>query len=108
MKKTLVRYKVKAGLVEENERLVKEVYKQLEQENMIGFHYCTLKLPEGTFIHVAFSDTEADNERFTQLSAFKNFQAGIKERCEEFPVAQAASMVGSHDFFADALASRMD
>lgn len=108
MKKTLVRYKVKAGLVEENERLVQEVYKQLEQENIAGFHYCTLKLPDGTFVHVAFSDTEADNERFTQLPAFKNFQAGIKQRCEELPLAQAASIVGSYDFFADVLASRID
>ena len=36
MKKVLVRYKLKADKVTENENLVKEVYKQLHENNVDG------------------------------------------------------------------------
>ena len=54
MKKLLVRYKVKADRVVENENLVKEVYKQLHENKIDSFHYTTLKLEDGvSFIHIA-------------------------------------------------------
>jgi hypothetical protein len=99
IKKTIARYKVQATKVTENETLVKEVYKQLHQEKIEGFHYSTFKLEDGvTFIHIALSDTDEANKAFTNLQAFKNFQAGIKERCDELPVVSAATEVGSYNF----------
>ncbi|SRR6266542_312594 len=99
MKKILVRYKVMASKVAENETLVKEVYKQLHEAGIEGFHYITLKLADGvSFVHIAFADTEESNEQFTQLPAFKNFQQGIKERCEELPVATPVTQIGSYNF----------
>ena len=99
MKKILVRYKVKADKVTENESLVKEVYKQLGAEKIDGFHYCTLKLEDGvSFIHIAIADTENANAAFGNLKAFKNFQADIKQRCEELPKVSSISIVGAHDF----------
>ncbi|PSL44328.1 hypothetical protein CLV51_106194 [Chitinophaga niastensis] len=99
MKKVLVRYKVKADKVTENETLVKEVYKQLNENKIDGFHYCTFKLGDGvSFVHIAFADTEEANTAFSNLPAFKNFQANIKDRCEELPVASPVTIIGSSDF----------
>jgi hypothetical protein len=99
MKKILVRYKVKADQVAENESLVREVYKQLHETKIDGFHYTTLKLADGvSFIHIAFADTEEANTEFNKLSAFKNFQANIKDRCEEVPVANQITVIGSYNF----------
>jgi hypothetical protein len=99
MKKLLIRYKVKADRVAENENLVKEVYKQLHERNIDGFHYTTIKLEDGvSFIHIAFVDKEEANAAFNQLPAFKNFQANIKDRCEELPVVNQITVIGSYNF----------
>ena len=99
MKKLLVRYKVKVDKVVENETLVKEVYKQLHENNIDGFHYTTVKLEDGvSFIHIAFVDTDEANTAFNQLPAFRNFQANIKDRCEELPVVNQITVIGSYNF----------
>ena len=99
MKKVLVRYKLKEASVAENERLVKAVYKELQEANLQGFHYITLKQSDGvSFVHMAFADSEEINHTFSSLPAFKNFQAGIKERCEEIPVVGAVEEIGSYNF----------
>ena len=99
MKTVLVRYKVKADKVAENEALVKEVYKQLHEKNLEGFHYSTLKLGDGvSFVHIAVADNEQVNATFSNLPAFKNFQAGIKDRCDELPVAVPFTAIGAYDF----------
>src|ERR1700730_338484 len=99
MKKVLVRYKVKANKVAENENLVKEVYRQLHEKKLNGFHYSTFKLGDGvSFVHIAFSDTEEARTEFSSLPAFRNFQANIKERCEEPPVVNEISVIGSYNF----------
>ena len=99
MKKVLVRYKVKAAKVAENESLVKEVYKQLHEKNIEGFRYCTFKLADGlSFVHIAFSDNEQANSAFSNLPAFKNFQENIKDRCDELPVVSPITVIGSHNF----------
>ena len=100
MKKVLVRYKVNTGKVTENEILVKEVYKELHETKVDGFHYATFKLADGvSFVHIAFADTEKANTEFNNLPAFKNFQANIKDRCEEPPVVtQLMEIIGSYNF----------
>ncbi|MEJ7681895.1 MAG: hypothetical protein WKG06_29405 [Segetibacter sp.] len=47
MEKVIVRYKLKPDRVEENEQLVKEVYKQLHLEAPEDFSYATYKLQDG-------------------------------------------------------------
>jgi hypothetical protein len=99
MKKILVRYKLKAEKVKENEILVKKVYEQLHEKKIEGFHYCTLKLADGvSFIHIALADTEEANATFSHLPAFKNFQENIRDRCEELPVVNAITVIGAYDF----------
>jgi hypothetical protein len=99
MKKIMVRYKLKADKISENETLVKEVYKQLHEKKLEGFHYCTFKLADGvSFVHIAFADNEHVNSVFNHLPAFKNFQANIKERCDELPVVNEVTITGAYNF----------
>jgi hypothetical protein len=99
MKNTVVRYKLWPGRVAENEELVKAVYLQLHELKPAGVHYATFKLQDGvTFQHVASFDTEDAHIVFRGLSAFKTFQADVKDRCEVQPVAVGAELVGSFGF----------
>ena len=96
MKKVIVIYKVNAGRAEENEQLVKEVYKELKAQKPGDFEYATYKLPDGlTFIHVAIQHSEGANP-LAGLQAFKNFQANIADRCDEQPVVHHVTEIGSY------------
>jgi len=98
MEKVIVHYKVKPGWAEENEKLVRAVYLQLHEESPPGFSYATYKLADGhTFVHVAIYPGEGKSP-LTGLAAFKTFQAGITERCEEQPVVNQAMEIGSYSF----------
>ena len=93
MRRVMVRYKVKPEQVARNEELVRAVYAELHRVEPDGLRYATFKLPDGvTFIHLA--DTDGDNP-LTELAAFKAFQAGVRERCDEPPVVSELSEVGS-------------
>jgi hypothetical protein len=95
MERVIVRYKLKAGRVEENEQLVREVYKQLSHETPENFKYATYKLEDGlTFIHVAMH--ESGKNPLPGLAAFKNFQLGIKDRCAELPEVNHVTEIGSY------------
>jgi len=98
MKNVIVRYKLKPGKVEENELLVKEVYKQLHQQGPGDFSYATYKSEDGlTFIHVSSFESEGKSP-LPGLPAFKNFQAGIKDRCDALPVVDHVTEIGSYGF----------
>jgi hypothetical protein len=99
MRKNLVRYRVKPNEVAENERLVKEVYKQLHHSKIEGFHYATFKMPDGvSFVHIALADNDDAHKAFGNLSAFKDFQSNIKDRCDELPVVSLVTEIGSYNF----------
>ena len=49
-----------------------------------------------TFVHITKS--ERDPSPILEVRAFGEFQAGIRERCDEPPVAQAFAEVGSYRF----------
>ena len=94
MRRVMVRYKVKPEQVARNEELVRSVYKELHRLEPDGLRYATFKLPDGvTFIHLA--DTGGAGNPLTELAAFKAFQAGVRERCDEPPVVSELSDVGS-------------
>jgi hypothetical protein len=99
MKKLIVRYRIKPEKVAENETLVEDVYRQLHEANIEGFHYTTFKLADGvSFIHMAFAESEGANTAFANLPAFKKFQAGIKGRCDELPVVSPLTILGAYKF----------
>jgi hypothetical protein len=93
----VVRYRTKPERAEENQRLVENVFAELDQMGATGFAYASFRLEDGvSFVHVV---VEEDGERSTSLAdvpAFRAFQAGIADRCEEQPVARQATLVGAH------------
>ena len=55
----MVRYKIKADRVAENERYITSVFEQLEREKPPGLRYASFKLEDGvSFMHVALVETE--------------------------------------------------
>ena len=59
--------------------------------------YATLRLDDQvTFVHI--TQSERDPSPILEVKAFGEFQAGIRERCDEPPVAQAFTEVGSYRF----------
>jgi radical SAM superfamily enzyme with C-terminal helix-hairpin-helix motif len=92
----IVRYKTKPETAQENERLIQQVFQELQAKSPQGVRYLALKLGDGTFIH--FSTVEAEDEAspIPQLEAFRSFQSGIKERCVEPPQSSAVTIVGNY------------
>ncbi len=96
----MVRYKVKADCAEENVRLIKAVFAQLETDSPQSVRYATFKLPDGvSFMHIAKIDTTDGSNPLVTLDAFKQFSGAIKDRCEEPPVTTALETVGSYRAF---------
>jgi hypothetical protein len=98
MRTVMVRYRVKPDRVAENEELVRAVYEELRLSAPEGLRYGTFKCEDGvTFVHIA--EMEEGGNPLAELDAFKAFQAGIGERCEEQPASTQLSEVGSFHFF---------
>ena len=97
MSKTIVRYKVKPGMVDENEKLVRTVYAELAEVKPANFSYATYKLEDGvSFVHIA-EFTGQGKGPLSGIAAFAVFQQGIKDRCEELPVVSQGAEIGSYN-----------
>jgi hypothetical protein len=97
MRQVMVRYKVKPERVAENEALVREVYEELARVKPDGLHYATFRLEDGvSFAHLAVT-ADASNP-LPELEAFRRFQEGIVDRCDEPPIVTRLSEVGSFRF----------
>jgi hypothetical protein len=93
---TIARYTVKPGREEENAELVRAVYRELAQLAPAGFTYATYRVDDGrTFVHVAEREDDAPAP-LPELAAFRDFQAGIGERCEWGPEVGSAEIVGRY------------
>ena len=96
MRIVMVRYRVKPDRVQENERLVGDVYEELGEVQPDGFRYATFKLDDGaSFMHLAVQGDGVENP-LPQLAAFARFQADIADRCEQPPVVTPLEEVGSY------------
>lgn len=98
MSTVVVRYRPSADRADENQRLVEAVFAELAEAEPDGLRYATLRLADGTFVHIA--ETNLDVNPLRSINAFARFQDGIVERCEpgEGPNPQAATLVGSYGF----------
>jgi hypothetical protein len=96
MKQTLIRYRTKPELADKNAELVAGVFAELQAARPEGVRYLSLRLEDDTFIH--FVETTADDggSALPKLAAFQAFQAGIRERCAEPPVARGVRIVGNY------------
>jgi hypothetical protein len=100
MKTVMVRYKTKPDRARENEQYIEKVFQALHENRPAGLRYASFKLSDGvSFVHIASVETTDGSNPLTQTAAFKSFQAGIKDRCEEPPVATDVTELGSYRFF---------
>ena len=97
MKTVTVRYKTKPEFAVENEALIARVFEALAKEKPAGLRYQAMREEEGNvFVHVA-SVQEGIDHPLLKLLAFQEFQAGIKQRCEEPPTVLPMKLVGRFD-----------
>jgi hypothetical protein len=95
----VVRYKTKPDQADDNQRLVEDVFAELDAVDAVGFGYASFRLADGvSFVHVVVEEPGEASVSLTDLPAFQRFQAGIGDRCEEQPLAVGATVIGSHRF----------
>ena len=95
--KSLIRYKTKPESADENQRLVEKVYEELAARDPGGIRYATLRLEDGvSFVHIFMTDSDDTPNGLGGIAAFAEFQRELAKRCDELPVAQAATVVGSY------------
>ena len=93
----VVRYRTKPERAEENQQLVEKVFAELDEMNTTGFAYASFRLEDGvSFVHVVVEEDGESSVSLADVAAFREFQAGIADRCEEQPVASGATVVGAH------------
>jgi hypothetical protein len=101
MKRFIVQYKVKRERAQENQDFIKKVFEELHQKAPAGVSYAVFKGLDGvSFLHIVSADPKAGDNPIPQLTAFKAFQAGIRERCAEPPVTTdlEEESIGSYGF----------
>jgi hypothetical protein len=100
VKNFVVRYVVKPEFADENQRLIKRVFERLAETRPAGLRYTSLLLADGvSFVHVLSVETEDGQNPLSSLPEFAEFTKDIKDRCDEPPVAQEATVVGAFGFF---------
>ena len=99
MSTIVVRYRPEPERADENQGLVEAVFTELTETDPGGVRYATLRLADGTFVHIA--EVEADPNPLTANAAFARFQDGIVDRCVdgEGPNPQPATLVGNYRMF---------
>lgn len=99
MRRIMVRYRVKADRVAENEAAVRAVYAELAQARPQGLRYATFRMADGaTFVHIAEHD---DPNPLAQVEAFRRFTASVRDRCEDGPESSELTEIGSYRFSGD-------
>jgi len=101
MRTVIVRYETKPDRADENQRLVEKVFAELAECQPDNFRYAAFRLEDGvSFVHVVNETDDGSNPiPLTDIAAFLEFQREIADRCVVQPVAQGATIVGSHRFF---------
>ncbi|MDH3605594.1 MAG: hypothetical protein OER12_01205 [Acidimicrobiia bacterium] len=96
----VVHYTPKADQADQNQRLVEAVFAELNAADPGGVRYATLRLEDGTFVHIA--QVESDPNPLSAIAAFGAFQKDIQDRCEPGagPDPQPATLVGNYRLFA--------
>lgn len=91
----VVRYRTNPEDAEVNERLIRDVFDELDRVNPSGLDYQVVRLDDGvTFVHVAVLP-EGGNP-LNELASFQAFASGIGERCSDGPAPSDGAVVGSY------------
>src|SRR5215831_14252600 len=97
MPRMLVRYRAKAEKVDENERLIGEVFRELRAKAPKNVRYLVLRLSDGTFYHLV----EDGAKTIPSLEAFAAFRRGGEERRLDEAQQLEATIVGNYRMLAD-------
>jgi len=98
MKSFIVRYKVKVDQVADNVRLVEGIFSEIKNKQPKGVRYATFVAEDGvTFFHIASFDDGVKNP-LPQMDAYRVFQKGLGDRCEEKPSATSLREVAAYNF----------
>ena len=97
MSRMLVRYRARPDKIEENERLIREVFRELQAKAPADVRYLVLRLSDGTFCHLV----EDGAKMIPSLDAFAAFRRGGEERRLDEPQQLEASVVGNYRMLAD-------
>jgi hypothetical protein len=97
MSPMLVRYRVKPEKIEENARLIREVFRELRARAPRDARYLVLKLSDGTFCHLV----EDGSKTVSGLEAFAAFRRGGEERRLDEPQQLEAAIVGNYRMLAE-------
>ena len=93
----LIRYRVKPEKIEENQRLIEDVFRELHAKSPKDARYLVLKLSDGTFCHLIEDTTKT----IPNLDAFAAFRRGGEERRLDEPQQSEATIVGNYRMLAD-------
>lgn len=94
----LVRYETHADAAAENQRLVEQVFRELNESAPPGLRYAAFRLADGvSFAHVALLET--DDNPLSRSAAFAEFQRGAADRMVGPPVFTDATVIGSYLLF---------
>jgi hypothetical protein len=98
MQTRVIRYRTKPESTDENEQLVAAVYAELHERRPPDMGYLTVRLPDGTFIHIHEDRTGGGTSGLTGLEAFGRFVSGVDGRCIDKPAPVEGTIVGSYGF----------
>jgi len=99
MQQDLIRYRTRPERADVNEQLIRAVYEELREIEPDGLSYATFLLADQvTFLHLV--RTERAPSPLLAVRAFGVFQAGIADRCDQLPVREQLSTIGSYRMFA--------
>ncbi len=91
----VVQYQTRPEAADENERIVREVFAELNATNPGGLRYVSLRLGDGvTFVHIGIVEGEVNPLGDTK--AFQEFQQTIGERLAGSPQRSDATVVGAY------------
>ena len=96
MQRMLVRYRAKPEKIEENQRLIGEVFRELRAKSPEDVRYLVLKLSDGTFCHLV----EDGSKTIASLEAFAAFRRGSEDRRIDVPQQLEATVVGNYRMLA--------
>jgi hypothetical protein len=83
-------------MTDKNAGLVAEVFAELKTVQPDGVRYLSLRLDDGSFIHLVETEAGDGSSALTGLASFKAFQHGIRERCVEPPQIGGVTIVGNY------------
>jgi hypothetical protein len=96
----VIRYRTKPERADENARLIRRVFEELQAKSPRGLGYLALDLGAGNFLHFVMEENELNPGAITRLEAFQHFRAGIAERCLEPPKSSEVTIIGEYGMLA--------